>query len=233
MTAGAGISDGERLYALVSAGDLRGFLEGMCAVAADVMYRASGALTETAVTVDRRKRPTISAGTGVNAARLERIVRGLGQGPGIEAFRRPIPAVVTKGIAGQGECCSVLGIPLHLGAEASSVLGFFSPATGDFSKDVVTKAVEFAGTASGALRLALRVAAAEELATDLRAALESRTAIDVACGMIMAANRCSKDQAFDILCRASNNRNAKLGDLARELITRTTGTRVMRAYFDN
>ncbi|NUP58169.1 MAG: GAF and ANTAR domain-containing protein [Pseudarthrobacter sp.] len=243
MTAGPGTSDAERLYALVGAGDLRGFLEGMCAVAADVMYRACGTLTEAAVAVDRRKRRTISGGSGVNAARLEGIVRGLGQEGAAEAFRRQIPAFVTKGIAGpqrpgplppaSGECCTVLGIPLHLGPEATGVLGFFGPATGVFGDAVVAKAVEFADTASCALQVALKVAAAEELATDLRAALASRTTIDVACGIILATNRCSSDRAFDILSRASNNRNEKLCDLAQELITRTTGAPVRTAHFDD
>ncbi|WP_426939540.1 ANTAR domain-containing protein [Pseudarthrobacter sp. S3] len=39
--------------------------------------------------------------------------------------------------------------------------------------------------------------------------------MDVACGTIMAADRCSRDQAFDILCHASNNRNENLATSPR------------------
>lgn len=33
----------------------------------------------------------------------------------------------------------------------------------------------------------------------------NRSVIDLACGMIMAQNRCSKDEAFEVLTRASND----------------------------
>lgn len=71
MTAGAGISDGERLCALVAAEDLQGFLDGLCAAAAEMMYRVTGTWTETVITLNRPKRPTLTAGKSANAARLE------------------------------------------------------------------------------------------------------------------------------------------------------------------
>jgi hypothetical protein len=51
---------------------------------------------------------------------------------------------------------------------------------------VVQDAQVFAGMASQILRLALRIGTADPLAEDLKAALETRTAISLACGMIMA-----------------------------------------------
>lgn len=113
------------------------------------------------------------------------------------------------------------------------MLGFFAPAPGVFGDGVVTEAVTFADTASGGTTRALRVAAAEELATYLRATLESRAAIDMACGMIMAENRCSKDQAFNILCHASNHRNEKVAVLAQELIARAAGLTGKTTHFED
>jgi len=60
---------------------------------------------------------------------------------------------------------------------------------------------------------------------------ESRTAINLACGVIMAQNRCSQAEAMDILTKVSSNRNQKLRDVAAELIEQLTGDRV-KTHFD-
>jgi AmiR/NasT family two-component response regulator len=46
----------------------------------------------------------------------------------------------------------------------------------------------------------------------------TRRVIDQAIGLIMAQNRCSADDAFDILRRASQNRNLKINRLASDMI---------------
>ncbi|WP_168223125.1 ANTAR domain-containing protein [Pseudarthrobacter sp. NIBRBAC000502770] len=228
----------------MAAEDLQGFLQGLCAAAAEMMYRVTGTWTETVITLNRPKRSTLIAGNSPNASRLGDSVRLLCQRSGTDAPGAGAQTFVVDsgtGLERGGlerdlpgpEGGSVVGIGLHLGKEASGVLGFFAPAPGVFGDGVVAEAVTFADTAIGAMRVALRVAAAEEVSTHLRAALESRTAIDVACGMIMAENRCSKDQAFDILCHASNHRNEKIAFIAQELITRTAGLTVTTTHFDD
>ena len=57
-----------------------------------------------------------------------------------------------------------------------------------------------------------------DTARDLRAAMESRTVIDLAVGILMGRNRCGQEEAVEILKRASNHRNVKLRDLAAELV---------------
>jgi AmiR/NasT family two-component response regulator len=52
----------------------------------------------------------------------------------------------------------------------------------------------------------------------MRAAMATRAVIDQAIGVVMAQNRCGPDDAFAILRRASQNRNQKLRDLAREMV---------------
>ena len=54
--------------------------------------------------------------------------------------------------------------------------------------------------------------------------MESRATIEQAKGIIMAANHCSPDAAFDILRRASQNRNVKLRDIANDIVERTQGS---------
>jgi AmiR/NasT family two-component response regulator len=53
--------------------------------------------------------------------------------------------------------------------------------------------------------------------------LASRTIIDQALGIIMGQNRCTADEAFDILRAAASHRNIKLRDVAHDMVTRVSG----------
>ncbi|MFE5837457.1 ANTAR domain-containing protein [Arthrobacter sp. NPDC056493] len=72
--------------------------------------------------------------------------------------------------------------------------------------------------AAQALRLAVRIASADLLAEDLKAAMESRTAIDLATGIIMEQDHCSQYEAFAMLRDASQNRNEKLRSVAEGIL---------------
>lgn len=73
---------------------------------------------------------------------------------------------------------------------------------------------------SWALHLAVRYTDERDLAEHRAQAMQHRTVIDVAIGVIMAQSRCSADEAFDVLRRASNHRNVKLHAVAAELVQR-------------
>ena len=111
-------------------------------------------------------------------------------------------------------------------------MNFFASKPGVFTADVYEKAVGFAAAAHSTLHLSVRINTAETRAEDLEAALESRTAINLACGVIMAQNRCSQAEAMEILTKVSSNRNRKLRDVAKELIENLTGSGV-KTHFDS
>lgn len=113
---------------------------------------------------------------------------------------------------------TVLGVPLALDAGSRAALNIFAPAADAFDPEAVQKAGHFALQAEKALRLAVRVGARQQLADDLRAAMESRTAIDLAAGIIMGQNRCSQEEAMAILTKASSARNLKLREVAEQLV---------------
>lgn len=52
----------------------------------------------------------------------------------------------------------------------------------------------------------------------LTQALESRDVIGQAKGILMARERCTSDEAFDILRRASQRMNTKLRDVAEQIV---------------
>ena len=84
---------------------------------------------------------------------------------------------------------------------------------------------------SKGLRLAVRLARHDEAQDDLKTAMTSRTPIDVAVGVIMSQNRCSQEEAFNILKEVSSNRNIKVRDLATQLVEQV-GAAPAETHFD-
>lgn len=50
--------------------------------------------------------------------------------------------------------------------------------------------------------------------------MQSRAVIEQAKGMLMATQRCSADEAFQVLVRASHRENRKLREMADELVNK-------------
>ena len=68
----------------------------------------------------------------------------------------------------------------------------------------------------------------EALAAQLQQALESRSTIDQAKGMVMAAQGCSPEEAFELLVSVSQSSNVKLRDLAARMVHDATHQNVGR-----
>ena len=64
----------------------------------------------------------------------------------------------------------------------------------------------------------------QEEVDNLRRRVDSQPVIEQAKGILMAAEHCSPDRAFDMLSRASQNRNEKLRDLAATIVDHTQRT---------
>lgn len=237
--------DFERLVDLIGGTeDIKSVLDGLTTFAAASMTSTTGTSIECAVTLHRRKRSATIGGSSGSAVMLDRIEQSLGDGPCVEALETGVPVLLgdvssdprwpeyRKALSAAG-IASALGVPMKLEEDAGAVLDFFAPASGIFSERAVSEAVRFADMAGKALRLAIRIASADQRARNLKAAMDTRTAIDLACGIIMAQNQCGKDQAFDLLRSASNSRNQKLNDLAQSLVDRFTGSQPAAAHFDD
>ncbi|MHA7240411.1 ANTAR domain-containing protein [Arthrobacter sp. TMS1-12-1] len=127
---------------------------------------------------------------------------------------------------------SMLSIPLELGPEGSATLNFYARPTAFFTPDRQRVAAVFASQAGNALEMAMRVARHQDAASDLYSAMETRTNIDIAVGIILGQSRCTQEEAFEMLQRASNTRRQKLSEVARELIVQATGS-TPRTHFTN
>lgn len=114
---------------------------------------------------------------------------------------------------------SVLAMPLTLQSEARAAMNLYTSTPEAFGPAEIAAARRYADLASKVGVIALRLAAYSENVEHLQAAMQSRTAIDIAIGVVMAQNRCSQDEAFGILRQASSHRNVKLRVLAEELVS--------------
>jgi hypothetical protein len=222
---------------LIGAGNVDGFLDGLAGFAASTLSGLAGTGIECAITLKRRRHTSTVAGSSARAVELDQIEQRVGDGPCIRALRTMAPELLNdvqaddrwpeyqKRLA-ENSVYSTLGVPLDIGDDATAALNFFGPAPGLFTPEIFDRAVEFGDLARRTLHLSVRIGAAQARAQNLEAAMQSRTAIDIACGVIMAQNRCSQQEAMDILAKVSSNRNQKLRDVAAELLGRLSGSGV-------
>jgi hypothetical protein len=218
------------------------FLGGFSIIASSALSRSAGARVECGVTLKHSKKTATVAGSTARAIDLDRLEQQHGDGPCDEALRVKAPVLLAdvrtdprwpayqEVLIGEG-CLSVLGVPLELGEGTAAVLNFFASATGVFTEEIISEAASFADVAGRAVRLAVRVGTAEDAADDLSAAMMSRTAINLACGIIMSQNRCGQTEAMSILMKVSSHRNQKVREVAEEIVKKVSGDDAA-TYFD-
>jgi GAF domain-containing protein len=222
--------------------DVGDFL-GELAEYAAAFFSAPGIKVRCAFTVLRRKKSATVASSDAQARMLDEVQLAFGEGPCLVAMQEMstvhVPDVDTESrwpaymsaLAGHG-VGSILAVPLALEGEARAALNLFSPRPHGFSGEDITGGEEFAAQASKSLRLALRIAQLTEARNDLTAAMQSRTAIDIATGIIMAENRCGQEAALQVLKTASSLRNVKLRDVAMSVAASVCGDSALSTHFD-
>jgi hypothetical protein len=137
----------------------------------------------------------------------------------------------TKAMAGR-PMCSILAVPIALKTSAAAALNCYSPHPGPVPDEVRNTLLALTTTAARAVALSVKLQTQAEKAADLAAAMESRTAIDLAAGVIMAQTGCNQKQAVEILMKTSSNRNVKLRDVALSVLARFNGT-TPTTHFDS
>jgi GAF domain-containing protein len=121
-------------------------------------------------------------------------------------------------VAGRAGVRHVISVGMPLAQRTIGGLNVYSTADAPLSGRVLEHAEVFAGYAAVAVANVLSHANAVCEATHLRKAMESRAVIEQAKGMIMARDRCTAAEAFDMLDRISQQQNVKLRDLAQVIV---------------
>ena len=219
-------------------------LELLAAASARAGVGTAGQVIETGVVVRQANRAPVITGTSAEVIRLLEWEQEAGEGPvcDVLAGGHPVAVLQRSGDFRWPRYCqelqaanlgSVLGMRLRVdkdagttadgsvpGRETTAALSFFAQDAKAFPLQVISEARSFAGLAAKSLQMALDLHNARSTASDLRFALDSRTSINVACGVIMAQNRCSYHEAFSILARASSHRNIKVRRVAEDILER-------------
>jgi GAF domain-containing protein len=209
---------------------LDSLLEQVSVLAADIV----DADTSVGITVIREDHPATVASSDERTLTLDEIQYANGDGPCLYAARTDeviaIDDITTDGRwreyharAAAAGLRSSLSIPLRLGDLAAGAMNLYVFDHHMFADAERAVIGEFSDEASRAVSLALRHELLTEKNDHLHTAMATRRLIDQAIGLVMAQNRCSADEAFDILRRASQNRNVKINRLAAQMIHNVTG----------
>jgi GAF domain-containing protein len=229
---------------VLDSADVKEFLTGLATLAATRLSGPEdpGHGIACGVTLLRsRKRGTV-ASSSPTARSMDELQYGFGDGPCLRAARTETTVYVEdvlsdnrwtdyfQAVAAHG-VRSILAVPILLDGEAAAALNFYAPAADAFGAGSIDAAQKFAWEASQGLRLAVRVAHLTDAGQNLTTAMQSRTTIDLAVGIIMGQNRSSQEQAMMILKAASSARNMKLRDVAAAVV-RSVNAKEPTTHFD-
>ncbi|MEG9247254.1 GAF and ANTAR domain-containing protein [Arthrobacter sp. Soc17.1.1.1] len=208
---------------------------------------ASGALAEdpgqvmVGVTVLRQRAKAAITGTCPAAHTLTAIQYRFGDGPAVQAaagetvevadFLRSADFPLYGTAALQRGIRSALGVPVPLDGPTTAVLTYYAREPRAFPEETVHRAEQFTASAATPLGLTVRLAGLTDKTEQLAAAMESRTTIDLAAGVIMARRGCTQDEAIGLLRAASSSRNMRLRDLASNVLASTVEAPVS-THFD-
>lgn len=227
---------------MLNNGKLEDFVESLTVVAANTVNCESPD-SACSITISRPKRHPIKAWSGPLARSLDQLEDNLKQGPNLTAMteQRTVHASDLTGddrwpgLAGsvteQG-IRSCVSIPLEVEGPSRAVMSLAAVTSDAFSRNDIYAARAFAEHASKMLRSALRITDLKETVRNLYAALEHRTVIESALGVVMGQNNCDHDTAFNILRRAASSRHMKLRDLAASVVASVSGDSDILVHFD-
>lgn len=170
------------------------------------------------ITLARHKKYNTVGSSGPRVRALDEIQYGFGDGPCLSAIREARTELLCHmaaesrwpgylALAFERGVRSILAVPFNFDQEdAKAALNIYALKEDTFSPEIIAAAESYVHIASGALQLAVRIARLDDARQNLIAAMESRTAIDTAVGVIIAQSRCSQEAAFATLKRASSSR---------------------------
>ncbi|MEV1048275.1 GAF and ANTAR domain-containing protein [Streptomyces sp. NPDC049916] len=186
------------------------------------------------ITLEREHRPLTVVSAGVSAPALDEAQYGQDDGPCLQALREGHEVSVSDmreeerwngypAFAVAAGTLSSLSLPIASHSHTAGALNLYSPKDRGFADSDLGALRALAAQATGAIALAQRLADAQTFTSDLQAALQSRTVIDQAAGIVMGQRRCSSEEALTILRTASQHRNVKLRELCTQLVGGITG----------
>jgi GAF domain-containing protein len=176
-----------------------------------------------------RKIKTVGA-TDPMAARLDEIQYEAGEGPCLSAIAQHetfyIPDMeqdetwptFSRRAAEETGVASLLSYVLRVDASSLGAVNMMAKQKDAFEPDDLTAGTLFAAQAGVALSNAVTHEGDQTKIAQLEEAIESRTVIGEAIGLLMASRKCDKEEAFKVLADMSQRSNTKLREIAAKLV---------------
>jgi transcriptional regulator with GAF, ATPase, and Fis domain len=215
-------------------------LEQLLGQVLELTSRAIETSAAVSVTVlDDRGEHTTAAASSDDARAVDDAQYALDEGPCVEALRTGIEQrfddlteldrwPLFRERAQELGFGSVFAVPLRAGGDAIGCLNVFAAEANGLSEDDRTLARRIAAPAASTLANGRAYRRVSRLAEQLQVALDGRAVIERAKGVLIAHTRCSEDQAFERLRRASQEQHRPLREIAAEVVARAKGPRGVR-----
>jgi GAF domain-containing protein len=211
-------------HLLLAAEDTQSVLQKIVGLVQQVM--PAGA--EASITLLRDEQATTAAFTGEVALHLDEMQYERGYGPCLEAALGGQVVEITDGrregrwpgyVATflEGGLLSSIAVPVPA-APLVAALNVYAPQTDAFTDQDRHVLSDFAAYAAAALTNMDTLQDARDLAENLQRAMEFRSVIEQAKGILMERHKLTADQAFRVLAEASMHTNRKVRDLAANLV---------------
>ena len=126
---------------------------------------------------------------------------------------------------------SCVSVPVFVGDQPAAVLKVYSGKVDGLTAEQQAVAIAVAPEVAGGVGLAKHLTRQAQRLDDRAAAMSTRRSIDVAIGILMQQHECSAESAFQLLRQSSQSQNAKIRDVAQELIRPFPGDGVGPAPF--
>lgn len=212
--------------ALMSTDDVHEFLTQAARLAADTV--APTAELSCGITMRRDGRPMTVAYSDDLARSVDEVQYEMGDGPCLHALRTE-KVVLIDDLATNPAWDSYRERALRLGVRSllsvpiaadgvRAAMNVYAAKPHAFDAEAIEHGRALADDVGRAIVLAIRIGEHAELSEQLRTALASRAVINQAIGITMGQNRCTPQAAFEVLRRASQNRNIKLRVVATGIV---------------
>jgi GAF domain-containing protein len=204
-------------------------LDGVLLRVAELAKRTVPETSDVSVTLVRGDRAFTAAFTGEDALRLDESQYAPGHGPCLDVAQSSGAVTIDDmstelrwpEFALRAVECGVhssLSVALPVQESMVGALNLYSRIPRCFDPDAVELARTFAGYAAVAIANAHLYESNATLAENMRKAMDTRSVIEQAKGVLMALHGCTPSQAFEMLSVQSQQTNNKLNVIARDIV---------------
>lgn len=226
----------ELLFATAS---LEDFLTDLAKLATETFTSA----TSCGITLRRDRRPLTVCSSDALAMAVDELQYERKSGPCLQAMETGTIVFVSDtrtetrwggypAHALQFGVMSSLSLPLTAGGRNVGAMNLYNGQANAFDHHDVTAGLKLAARADAVLGIALRLGEQVVLTDQLRQAMENRSVIDQAIGVLIGQQRCGANAAFDLLRSASSHRNRKPRDIAADIVSSASGQAATPSPFD-